>query len=429
MTAAFNPYRRLLAGALTLAAAAWLSACGGGSDTAGVGTGGTGAFVAGPITGFGSVFVNGVRFEDNGARLVDDDGNVKVLGTDDNPLRVGMVVELSGSIDSSGTQRQATQIAYGAELKGPVTAVDAAAGTFTVFGVTVRTTTTPPTIFQNFGGVAALAAGNVVEVHGQPDAAGRILATWVEREATTEAAYAAGGGEYRVRGPLAGLSGSSAAWRFAVRGVAVRTDATTQIDGTPAEGASVSVRLAPTRAGDGSYLAQRLKVRQASYKDVASMSEGEVEGYVSAYDAAAGTLRVAGYAVRLAVGVVYENGVATDLKDGIRVEVKGSIQDGVLVVTRLQFKSRDDNGDGTDDDVSGGGTEFEFKGSVTCIACGPFSGSFQVKGVTISYDSTTKFGDGLAGNTLAGTNVEVHAVAQTTAAGTTYRATQIERNN
>ena len=179
---------RLLASSLALVAAALLGACGGGGgDTAGVGTGGTGSFSVGTVTGFGSVFVNGVRYEDNGARLVDDDGTVKVLGTDDNPLKVGMVVEVTGSVDDSGTVRSATQIAYGAEIKGPVTAVDAAAGTFNVFGITVRSTAT--TVYDNIGGVAALTTGNVVEVHGQPDTNGRIVATYVEREANSVAAF------------------------------------------------------------------------------------------------------------------------------------------------------------------------------------------------------------------------------------------------
>jgi hypothetical protein len=78
--------------------------------------------------------------------------------------------------------------------------------------------------------------------------------------------------------------------------------------------------------------------------------------------------------------------------------------------------------------VSGADTAFEFKGVATCIACSPAGGSFQVKGVTVSYDAGTEFRDGLGSNTLAGTNVEVQAVAQVTAAGTTYRATRIELN-
>ena len=416
---------RLLAGALALATAALVGACGGGGgDVAGVGSGGTGSFSVGTITGFGSIFVNGIRYEDNGARLVDDDGTVKVLGTDDNPLKLGMVVEVNGIVDDSGTVRSATQIAYGAEIKGPVTAVDAVAGTFNVFGITVRTTTT--TVYDNFGGVGALATGNVVEVYGQPDTNGRIVASYVEREAASVAAFVAGDGEYRLRGAVAGLSGSSPAYAFTMRGVAIRTNASTDFDGTPANGLSVSVRLDPRQQGDGSYLAERLKVRTARYDDSSSSAEGEVEGYVSGFTNAASAFRVTGYAVRLGAGVAYEDGVAADLKDGIRVEAKGRIENGALLVTRLEFKSRDADDDGDDDDVSGGSQEFEFKGAVACISCGATNGTFTVKGVALSYDAATEFRDGLIGTTLDGKTVEVKSVNVLTSTGTTYRATRIK---
>ena len=418
--------RRLLRAVCTLSTAALLLACGGGGGgIAGVGTGGTGSFSVGTVTGFGSVFVNGVRYDDVGARLVDDDGKVTILGSDDNPLRVGMMVEVTGSDD--GTVRTATQIAYGAELKGPVTAVDAAAGTFSVFGVTVRTTST--TVYGDIAGVASLAPGNVVEVHGLPDSAGRIVATHVQREAASEAAYIAGGGEYRLRGPVVGLLSSSSGSTFAVRGVAIRTDGATQFDGTPVEGSSVSVRLNPTLQSDGRYLAQRVKLRSASYDDLPSTAEAEIEGYVSGFDASAGTLTVAGYAVRLASNVAYEDGVAADLKNGVRIEAKGSIDNGVLVAAGIKFESHDDNGDGNDDEVSDGLPEFEFKGSATCIECGASSGSFSVKGATVTYDTRTEFDDGLSGTTLNGSIVEVEAVAEAGANGTVYRATKIKLDN
>jgi hypothetical protein len=73
--------RRLLRAVCTLSTAALLLACGGGGGgIAGVGTGGTGSFSVGTVTGFGSVFVNGVRYDDDGARLVDDDSKVTILG-------------------------------------------------------------------------------------------------------------------------------------------------------------------------------------------------------------------------------------------------------------------------------------------------------------------------------------------------------------
>lgn len=415
-----------LASALAAASVVLLGACGGGGfgtdDTAGVGTGGTGSFAVGTVTGLGSVFVGGVRYGIDGARLIDDDGNVTVLGDDAGPLQVGMVVEVSGEVDDSGSVRTAKQIAYGAELKGPVTAVDAAAGSFEVFGVTVRTGAT--TVYGNFGGVAALAVGNVVEVSGQPDTNGSIVATFVEREAASIAAFVAGGGTYRLRGAVAGFGGSFPSPTFSVRGVAIATNAGTDIDGTLANGASVSVRLNPTALGNGRYLAERVKVRSAGF-DVPSAAEGEVEGYVSGFTGTGSDFRVAGYPVRLAAGVVYEDGMAADLQDGIRVEAKGSVEGDVLVVTKLEFKSRDDNDDGNDEDIAGAEQEFEFKGTAACGSCGAIRGTFTVKGVSVSYDAGTELDDGLTGATLDGRAIEVKGVAEVTSSGTVYRATRI----
>ena len=52
--------------ATVLAIPLLMAGCGGG-----VGTGGTGTYAAGPITGFGSVIVNDIRFDD-GAAMADD---------------------------------------------------------------------------------------------------------------------------------------------------------------------------------------------------------------------------------------------------------------------------------------------------------------------------------------------------------------------
>ncbi len=68
---------------------ALLAACGGGG---GVDTGGTGgavpAVASGPITGFGSVIVGGVRFDDSSAEVEDLDGTRRSR----DELRLGMTV-------------------------------------------------------------------------------------------------------------------------------------------------------------------------------------------------------------------------------------------------------------------------------------------------------------------------------------------------
>jgi hypothetical protein len=98
------------------------------------GSGGTGVVSSGPITGFGSVIVGGVRFDDTAARVTID-------GVPDRPvrdLRLGMVVEVRGDIDPGGTTGRASEIAAGYAVLGPVTDVQAAAGSFTALGQRIR---------------------------------------------------------------------------------------------------------------------------------------------------------------------------------------------------------------------------------------------------------------------------------------------------
>jgi len=86
----------VLAAVLTTA----LAGCGGGVEV-----GGTGSVIAsfsqGPITGFGSIIVNGVHYDESAARVEDDDGAVR----DRSVLRLGMVVQVTaGAVtDSNGS--------------------------------------------------------------------------------------------------------------------------------------------------------------------------------------------------------------------------------------------------------------------------------------------------------------------------------------
>src|SRR4051812_46921799 len=90
-----------------VAATALLAGCGGGGgDAATSPLGGSSSssgtsFAAGTIAGFGSVIVNGVRFDDSKAKVSDDDGGAAASSA----LRLGMQVEIQGgavSDDGSG---------------------------------------------------------------------------------------------------------------------------------------------------------------------------------------------------------------------------------------------------------------------------------------------------------------------------------------
>ena len=88
-------------------------ACGGG-----VGTGGTGAFASGPITGFGSIVVADIHFDESAARIDDDNGDNRQRSD----LHLGTIVEVqSGEIrDGAAT---ASQVRIVSALIGTVQSV------------------------------------------------------------------------------------------------------------------------------------------------------------------------------------------------------------------------------------------------------------------------------------------------------------------
>ena len=129
-----------------------------------------GGVAVGPIDGFGSVIVNGIRFDTSDTQFSIDDG---VGGQDD--LSVGQVVIVRGSIDDDGLNGTADSVEYDDAVEGPIDAgsIDLAAGTFSVLGQRVRVTTT--TVFDDSiqpQSLDGLAEGDVVEISGLPDADG-----------------------------------------------------------------------------------------------------------------------------------------------------------------------------------------------------------------------------------------------------------------
>jgi hypothetical protein len=395
-----------------------LVACGGGGGGfAGVGTGGTGSFAVGTVGGFGSVIVNGVRYDDSNASILDDDDNASSAGA----LAIGQVVELRGSVAADGLTGKASSVAYYSELKGPVTAVDpGSAGTVTVFGQVVKVKAT--TVFQGISGLSALTSGNVIEVYGLPDASGGITATRIEFESATIPDFT---GDFRVRGVVSGRVATSTGQRFSVGSILVGTNTSTQVVGTVAEGAFVKVRLDKTAIASNTYLAKRVKVKERAYES--GVSDAELQGLVSEFTSPSAPFKVNGYPAQLGTTVMYQNGVVGDLINRARIEAKGAVTNGVLVISKVEFDDESNEG-GSD----GNSAPFEFKGVATCSAtpCGSLTGAIVVRGVTVQYDTaTTRFSDGLTTANLNGARVEVKAIAQTGTGATTFLATRIQLDN
>lgn len=165
-----------------------LAGCGSGTSPSGTASGsasGTAA-ASGTMTGFGSLFVNGKRFEANGVDA-EHDGIPERCTISSDPsercgLKVGMTVIVSGSF--SGTQRSASTVRQKDAVEGLVQSVAADGLSLVVLGQTVLVDNTA-IIDNNIPGQSILnlvVGTDNVEVNGHIRPDGVIQATFIERK-------------------------------------------------------------------------------------------------------------------------------------------------------------------------------------------------------------------------------------------------------
>lgn len=384
-------WRSLLASTV-LAGVTLISACGGGGDVVGgVGTGGTGAFSSGAIRGLGSIVVNGVRYDDSTANVTDDNGD----SGNSSSLKLGVVVEVQGDdIVTPATglpTSNARSVVFRSEIKGPVTAVDTATGTLTVLGQSVVISASTVFDLNLSNGLASVAVGQLVEVYGFVDANGVYQATRIEAEDSASA--------YKVRGKLSALNTTAKTFQI---GAAVIDYSAINFNFTLVNGQTIRVEVAPTPNGLGQWVATRLNSATALGNAASSAATVELEGVVTSV-AGARSFVVDGITVD-ASGV---NNFPAGIAVGSRVEVKGKLQAGVLVATRVERE---------DDD-----REFEIKGNIALLDT--TAKTFEIRGVLIDY-RTARFDGGSDANLSVDVRVEVKGSLNTT--GTVLTATEVE---
>jgi hypothetical protein len=374
--------RTLLAAAIGSAASGLLAACGGGGDDTpapGAGTAAPAAsYTDGVISGFGSVIVGGVRYDDSAASISTEDGAALASGA----LKLGMTVEIDGSrIDRQAGTALALRIRLNTEVKGPVEAIDTTASTATVLGQTVLVTTS--TLFDESlaGGLAALAVGDVVEVYGILDPEGaRIVATRIESED--------GATEYKLRGRIANLD--TTARSFTINGTAISYAGlpAAQVPPGLANAQLVRVRLQTTPV-DGRWVATALRGGRR-YPD--AITEAKLEGIITAF-ASSTSFSVNGLPVN-AAAASFPDGTA-GLALGARVEVQGTIRDGVMQASTVEIEDRRFPGPRT----------WDLRGEIGNLDT--TAKTFALRGVTVWYGGAVDWRDGNAANLANGVRLRV----------------------
>ncbi|HEX5355588.1 MAG TPA: DUF5666 domain-containing protein [Aquabacterium sp.] len=342
-----------------------LNGCGGGEsgDTqangSGVGSGGTGSYTNGPVSGLGSIIVNNVRYDVDTARIRRDDDSEASASRDPAELKLGMMVEVQGSGVTPASTAGATPVAtastvrYGSVLVGPAANVtinlDGSLASLTVHQQRVNANArTVVTRIPTFG--------DHVEVYGLLDASGVYTATRVEVSSSTPMTYKMVGYVSAVTDRVIYVGQST---------VLQAIDYTSLPGGLPAGvGATARIRawFSPTLSG-GAWVATRIVVDQPLVEDI---DEASVEGLVTQLPDASGLMKVDSQLVNVR-GII----MTTSLTPGERIRVEGRMQSGVLIATELAA------GSALEQEESG----TELHGQISQVT----AQTFVVRGVTVAY--------------------------------------------
>ena len=366
-----------------------LVGCGGGGEGAPPGpvTGSASGSAAssGTITGFGSIFVNGKKFEANDVEVrhdgITERCNISSSLANRCGLKEGMTVKVSGAF--SGSSHRASTITQEDTVEGPITGkvqVGQSNGTLTILGQTVLVDET--TVFDDNIGPTKLdnlAVSEVVEVSGfvKDGANGVIVASFIEKKAG--AGCTAG---CEIKGVVKGHNHSLTT--FQIGGLTVVYNNTTDTSDMPVPSGSnwdtLFVEVKGTALSGTTLTATKVEPENRGVGD--NVDEFEVEGFVRQ----AGTPN--GNIIDFTIGT-------TPVQTTANTEFRGGTIDEIVVDAKLSAEGRFANGILTAKHV-------KFHASVRLEGNATINGNTLtlagLPGVTITVNSQTEIRDG--GNTI-----------------------------
>ena len=308
---------------VALAAVLALGACGGGSMSGGNTSNSIGVATSGVISAFGSVFVNGVRYDISAARLQKNGKSVA-----QSALAVGEVALVHGKQDRASGQGSAASVDVEDNVVGPAAAIDVAANTLAVLGqqvIVTANTSFAASIVP--GDLSGLLADDLIEVSGLADASGAITATRIGRAETGEA--------LQVLGTVAHLDAT--AHTFMINALNVEFSTATLegfAAGQPADADVVIVRGTAFDAATVTLTATAVQRAESERSEAGNGERVEQEGLVTRF-ASATDFDVNGAPVTTTANTVFEGGTPSDIAMNARIEVRGMLDANNVLVADL----------------------------------------------------------------------------------------------
>jgi len=318
-------YRAILHSFITSLFVFTLVSCGGGGSA---GIGGTGITSGGTITGFGSIFVNGIEYDTDAAVVSGDLMNVS-------DLKLGMVVTVRGQLNSGTTTGKAESIVVDIELKGAITTatvLDPKTNTksFTVLGRNVIVSDSE-TVFDGISNFAFdnIAINDVVEVSGYLDASGNLQASRAEKKGT----LSLGNTEIEINGTYVRAL-SAVSFELMVGGNTLTINNPNAL--TVPGGFSSGLRLEVEGIQSTNTEIEATSIELDEDAISASDDEVEIEGLITNYVSNA-NFTVNGQQVNASQASLNPSNLI--LADNVKVEVEGNLLNGILVAEKVEARS------------------------------------------------------------------------------------------
>jgi len=306
---------------------------GGGGGLAGIG--GSGFTSSGAVTGFGSIFVNGVEFETNSSEF-----KIEGVNGSQADLVEGMRVKVSGTINTDKVTGTATQVEFEDQLEGPISSsakmisdsedADMENKKFTVLGVTVNINSTNTIFVGSAFDYNLIASGDNIQISGFFDDAGVLQATAV----VEKNAFVAGTTIVEAKGSISALSANDFTLTVGNTPLTVNADGAdvSQISGGLANNQFVEVKGTITAANGTAISATVVKLED---NKPAEGAEVEIEGIITRFGSIS-DFDVDGITVNASTATTTPSGLT--LRTGIKVEVEGPVTNGVLQADTLKLR-------------------------------------------------------------------------------------------
>ena len=283
----------------------------------------------GQVTGFGSVFVNGVRYNTDAAVFLINGS----LGSETD-LSVGQIVTVYGAYDDATGEGTADVVVSESAVEGPVSMLDVSNGRMSVLGQTVFfNTDTAWSLTDSDDGFEDIGAGDVIAISGYRNADGDIVATLVTDRLSDS--------DFDVTGLIGSVDPASTT--FWIDGLSVDYGSANLFGlagGMPTIGQRVDVTGAILNAS-GQLVATSVAA-DTDKISVGAGTAGEVEGLVTARHAW-NEFDIDGTTVRFGAQTRFVDGWIFGLARDTKLEVEGSFDvNGVLLAERIRFERSSD---------------------------------------------------------------------------------------